>query len=198
MEITKEIAQELTTWKPVYQYEHMYLINPTGQVKRKATILVKSDGVMCTIKEKKITARIGRGGYYTVSLTRNRKSKTCYVHRLVALAFIDNPTNKPNVNHKNGIKTDNRVENLEWVTHSENVQHAFDTGLNKAVGDMHPNATKVTNTCTGESWNTIDQAAFALGIRSNILRGRLSRNSCKCLKKVKAAELNNQWPVSEN
>lgn len=72
------------------------------------------------------------GGYLTVSLTDSAgKKKTWLHHRLVALTHIPNAGNKPDINHINGIKTDNSVGNLEWCTRSENIKHAFETGLRK-------------------------------------------------------------------
>jgi len=72
-------------------------------------------------------------GYPKVQLYDGKKYKCFNAHRLVALAFIPNPNKKPCVNHINGEKDDNRVVNLEWVTHSENNQHAVDTGLTPEV-----------------------------------------------------------------
>jgi hypothetical protein len=69
---------------------------------------------------RKMTPTINLGGYKQIKLTHNGKEKTISVHRLVAICFIDNPENKKVVNHINHIITDNRVKNLEWVTHKEN------------------------------------------------------------------------------
>ena len=83
-------------------------------------------------------------GYLRVSLCKNGKWKWMSIHRLVAMAFLDNPEKYEQVNHKNGIKTDNRLENLEWCNNSQNMKHAYSIGLKKAKGSKNGYA-KITD-----------------------------------------------------
>lgn len=83
--------------------------------------------------EKKIKPTIGTNGYLKVSFRCFGKRYTRNIHRLLALTFIDNPNNYPCVNHIDGDKLNNDISNLEWVTYSRNVQHAYDNGLTVSV-----------------------------------------------------------------
>lgn len=98
--------------------------------------MVSDRGRVFSQKNRKILKKIcGKDGYEYVVLYDNKISKRIGVHRLVALAFIPRPANKNEVNHKNGIKMDNNVNNLEWTTRSENVKHTFSVLGRKPSGN---------------------------------------------------------------
>lgn len=97
-------------WKDVKGYEGCYQVSSFGRVRREGHI---------------IKGCLAANGYLVLNLSMHGKEKTSTIHRIVAKAFIPNPENKVQVNHINGDKTDNRVENLEWVTKSENAIHSL-------------------------------------------------------------------------
>lgn len=126
-------------WLPVVGYENYYEISSLGNVrslervveyelKTKRGIVIKRH----LHKPKKLKTHIGNVGYYTTDFQVNKIKQTVSVHRLIAEAFIPNPDKKATVNHKDGIKTNISISNLEWATFSENNKHAVDTGLRKS------------------------------------------------------------------
>lgn len=125
-------------------------------------------------------------GYLNVSININGKSFFRRVHRLVAQAFISNPEGKREINHINGIKTDNRVENLEWCTRSENMLHAFATGLKSGMNGEENPFSKLTNAQAEEIRDNPDRLSdielaekFGVATRTirNIQRGRTYKNA---------------------
>lgn len=115
-------------WKDVQGYEEFYCISNLGRLKRKPIVYYrKTDKRKCTLKEKIITPFQNSKGYLRVRLERfglGEKFTTC-LHVLVAKHFIENPQNLPQVNHKDGDKSNNTVSNLEWVDNKENVLHSY-------------------------------------------------------------------------
>jgi len=101
-------------WKPIKDFDG-YFISNFGRVKNS--------------KGKILKYYVQNSGYQVIKLHKNKKGHHKLIHRLVAETFIDNPNNKPEVNHKDGNKQNNKVENLEWVTPSENRKHAIELGL---------------------------------------------------------------------
>ncbi len=159
-------------WKYIPGYNNKYHMSKLGPITS-----FKSNG-----HHKLLKTRKDRAGYETVRLTKNGKTSTFYVHRLIAQLFIPNEFNKLEVNHKNGKKENNWFENLEWVTHSENVQHAYDTGLNSQSG------LKIIDRCTGKVYNSICHASRELKINYSTCRAYLNgviKNNKTCLEYLK-------------
>lgn len=122
-----EIKFEEEIWKDVIGYEGIYKVSNLGRVKsieRTKQNYSKRQFVPSCFLKPYISV-----GYYKVDLSKNRKRKRYFIHRLLGDHFIPNPENKKTINHKNGIKTDYRLENLEWATQSEQMKHALETGL---------------------------------------------------------------------
>lgn len=119
-------------WKPVVGYLGVYEVSNHGRIKSVDRAIMVEDFNRTyerSDKGKELSLNKHTQGYLTCSLTRNSITKTKYVHRLVAEAFLPNFNNHPMVNHIDGNKTNNCVENLEWCTSKENVIHSYETGL---------------------------------------------------------------------
>ena len=148
-------------WKDIKGYEGSYQISNRG--------LVKSLNFNHTNKEKILKDKINRKGYRYVTLYCNSKAKYMSIHRLVAEAFILNPNNMPQVNHIDGNKGNNTVENLEWCTEKENVQHAIKTGLLKPYGSNNSRSVKIKqldlNNNLLKIFNSISEAGSLLNIK---------------------------------
>lgn len=115
----------MITVKNVIGYEGLYLIDSLGNL----VSLPKIQGRRLHNKYKILNTKQNTYGYVEVALSKDGATKSFLLHRLIAKHFIPNPESKPCVNHKNGIKTDNRIENLEWCTEQENTKHAYDNNL---------------------------------------------------------------------
>lgn len=148
-------------WKDIKQYEGYYQVSSDGRVRSlDRYVPAKNDSIkLCRGVERYLA---DKDGYRTINLYKHRENgkkngKHYMVHRLVAEAFIPNLENKPEVNHKDGNKSNNSISNLEWVTKSENVRHAYATGL-----------------------NSIELARQSLH-KASLVSAELSRVKCKCI-----------------
>lgn len=115
-------------WKDIQGYEGIYQISNLGRAKSLERLIPCAYG-MRKIPEKIMKPALNTDGYWRVKLIKGELKKNRKVHRLVAEAFIPNPEGKRCVNHIDGNKNNNCVDNLEWVTHKENMEHAAENGL---------------------------------------------------------------------
>lgn len=154
-------------WKDVVNYENLYKISNLGRVK--SLYRMGANERICKL-------HIGTRGYLEVNISKNNIRKKVRVHRLIAEAFIPNPENKPEVNHIDGNKLNNSIENLEWVTRSENIQHSFKIGLNYGrKGAKHKRSRKIINTTTNIIYDSIVDAANKNNIKMNTLWDYLNK-----------------------
>ena len=136
-------------WKPIEGYEGLYEVSNLGRVKS-IERNVPFRGSSITMHGKVLKPYANENGYCFVVLYQNTRQKRHKIHRLVAETFIPNPEKKKCINHVDGNKKNNRVDNLEWCTHSENNKHAHDNGLikpkNIAKGLWNPDNANKNNT----------------------------------------------------
>jgi len=145
----------MEVWKNIEGYEN-YEVSSHGNVKRLPSIVHQSNGILVNYKGGILKLENVKG-YKRVSLCKKNKVLRFQVHRLVALYFIDNPLTKKCVNHKNGIRNDNNINNLEWCTHSENEKHSYDV-----LGKINP-IRKLT-----ENEAAFIRSNYVMGINGNI------------------------------
>ena len=127
-------------WKDVKDYEGLYQISNLGNIRKMRFI----NNITNKEKQFNIKPQINNSGYYRVMLFKNGNYKNKLLHRIVAETFINNPDKKNQVNHKDGNKLNNCVQNLEWCSQSENMKHAYKNKLAKsyATGKFGANSLK--------------------------------------------------------
>lgn len=162
-------------WRPAVGYEDRYEVSNQGRVRNSNGLIMKPS--------------LHRDGYLWIGLVSKTMPYNVSVHRLVAKAFLPNPENKPTVNHKDGCKTNNQVDNLEWATYSENVRHAYanhmiadksSAGIQHIIDSARKSLKKYCNipiVCetTGMEFESMHHAAVYYGVDDttiqNIVRG---------------------------
>ena len=157
-------------FKPIKGYEGLYEVSNLGNIKGlKRNIILKP---FCD-----------PSGYNGVVLCKDGKVTFKYIHRLIAMDFIPNLENKPQVNHINGVKNDNRIENLEWCTHKENAIHAQRIGLCDAGNKANSKAKskQTLDLYTGIIYDSLKIACESLNLNVSTQISRISRNNNKRL-----------------
>ncbi len=159
-------------WKDIPGYEGRYKVSNLGRVA----------GLPCCSRSttRILKPNLKKSGYLNILLCKGGIVKTHRIHRLVAQAFLPNPENKETVNHKNGVKSDNRLCNLEWATQGENTQHAYNCLGRQSHGGVAKKAVRCKE--TGEKYASIHEAerltrvaraSISNSIRNNTVGGGL-------------------------
>lgn len=184
-------------WKDIKGYEGLYQISNFGNVKSLDRYIINKNGDKQYFPGKYLTQGVS-DNYLKVTLSKSNKQRTFRVHILVARTFIPNPENKPEVNHMDGDKSNNRVDNLEWNTRSENELHAYKNGLAKPSDKQKQAVAKyakenyskkvIQYSLNGEfikEWNSMHDVWRELGIRPSYI--------CRCCKGLRNQTYGYVW-----
>lgn len=181
-------------WKDVQGYEGLYQVSNLGRVKSLGRVIDRLVYGNYWQEEKILKPNKTKYGYLIVELRKNKKPKSFLVHRLVAITFIPNPENKPEVDHINADKTNNSVNNLRWVTAKENIRNPLNmvhlTGKNhpmfgkkrseetknKMRGKNNPRARKVKNIETKEIFDTVIDAEKKYNLSRGCIKCAIKKN----------------------
>lgn len=164
-------------WKDIEGYEGYYQVSNLARVKSLSRIINTKNGKIFHVKEMIIKPILQCTGYYSFNLCKSKKRETCNLHRLVAIAFIPNPLNLSQVNHRDEIKTNNSIENLEWCDRSYNrnygtCQERITNKQRKTLLQMNLNGEQI------KEWYSLNSAG-----RSGFSASKIS-NCCNGLRKT--------------
>lgn len=161
-------------WKPIKNYEGFYEVSSYGNVRSLDRVVNQANGSIGHYKGKVLKGEIDYKGYKRFRLSKNNKTQKIFGHRLVAEAFIPNPENKPFVNHIDETQDNNRVENLEWCTYKENMNHGT---IQKRLSELKKK--KIICITDSRKFNSVNEASSFYNIPrrsiSNVLSGARKR-----------------------
>lgn len=164
-------------WYKLRDYENLYEITKDGNIRRIDFNVIKNNNTFSKKLPYILKQNHDKDGYLRVCLDDGCCKKIHYVHRLVANTFLNNDQNYEQVNHKNGIKDDNRVENLEWCTRSENIRHRIDVlgvSLRNKKGSKEVEQYDLSNNLINtypSAKEAMRQTGFSQGHISEVCRG---------------------------
>ena len=172
----------IEVWKDVLGFEGLYQISNFGNVKslERYVFIPAYGGQFRHLDEIILSKMVGSMGYYKVVLCNGSKSKQVNIHRLIAIAFIPNPNNYPQVNHMDGDKQNNSINNLEWCTSKHNIRHSWAIGLSKAYwkdkgGEGNPLNIKVYQYDLNNNLIAEFYSFKEASIKTNVPRSSISR-----------------------
>lgn len=165
-------------WRCIFEYEN-YQVSNKGRVRSINRYIQCSNGVVRHVDERELTPSSNKG-YLEVCLYKDGQAATKQIHRLVAAAFLPNPQNLAEVDHIDGNKQNNRVENLRWISHVDNIAAAKNNGqLNtefwlKSI--QKSNSKPVKDLVSGKSYSSMQEAALDTGLHSDSISNSIRQN----------------------